>query len=317
MNKKLPVYPWDLAKLTITGNEPENKEHEYNIREPEKIATGFIFPTGLTSDSEGNIYFCEHDRKRIYQWSAASNCISLLADYPWKPFTLATDTKDNLLVLFRYDPQPGYLVNGEQETVPRLPDDNPMYSGWGNSGWAAWAYSIDPENPDETISPLRRVPADEVRNLQKAIYPSSRWRSDFDDAIIYVPENSFVAPDGVTFIPETYDLGRSAALSEAIPGKPLYVIKEINKTTVQLDVAEDGTVSNMKEIQARGEYSTAVDPEGNLYIADGQIFVYDKNNTEISRISLEERPISMTIGGKDRDMLFVTTSSSLYRIKIR
>lgn len=55
-----------------------------------------------------------------------------------KPFTLATDTQDNLLVIFRYDPQPGYLVNGKQETVVRLPDDNPMYSGWGNSGWSAW-----------------------------------------------------------------------------------------------------------------------------------------------------------------------------------
>ena len=46
----------------------------------------------------------------------------MIADYPWKPFTLATDTQDNLLVIFRYDPQPGYLVNGKQETVVRLPD---------------------------------------------------------------------------------------------------------------------------------------------------------------------------------------------------
>ena len=44
----------------------------------------------------------------------------MIADYPWKPFTLATDTQDNLLVIFRYDPQPGYLVNGKQETVVRL-----------------------------------------------------------------------------------------------------------------------------------------------------------------------------------------------------
>lgn len=314
MNKELPAYPWDFAKLTITGDEKGNNTSE--LWQIEKLSSGFIFGTGLTTDSKGNVYFCEHDRKRIYKWSSETRNLSLLTDHPWKPFTLATDTKDNLLIIYRYDPQPGYLVNGEQQTVPRLPDDNPMYSGWGNSGWAAWAYSIDPNNPDETISQLKRVSSSSITNVQKAMYPSSRWRSDFNKTVVYVPENSFVAPDGVTIIPETYDLGRSAALSAAMPGQPLYVTREIDKTTVKLDVAADGKVSGLQEIVPRGEYSSTVDAEGNLYIADGQIFVYDKNYKEIRRISLEERPISIAVGGAHKNILFVTTHSSLYGIKI-
>jgi sugar lactone lactonase YvrE len=73
----------------------------------------------------------------------------------------------------------------------------------------------------------------------------------------------------------------------------------------------------MKVIAPRGEYSTAVDADGNLYIADGQIFVYDQEFHEIRRISVEERPISMAIGGKERNTLYVTTHSSLYGIRIR
>jgi len=207
-------------------------------------------------------------------------------------------------------------VDSVQETVPRLDDDNPMYSGWGNSGWTARAYSIDPDNPDQTFRPLKRILSVNSGKVEKAIYPSSRWRSDFDQAVVYVPEYSFVAPDGVTIIPETYDLGRSAALSDAIPGQPLYVSKEINKTTVKLDVSDDGKVSNLQVIAPRGEYSTAIGPGGNLYIADGQIFVYNNNYKESRRIDLEERPISMAFGGKDGNTLFVTTHSSLFAIQV-
>lgn len=317
MNKKIAVHPWDFAKLTISGNETGRNQHPTEPWTPVKLASGFIFGTGLTSDSKGNVYFCEHDRKRIYSISAEDYSISLLADYPWKPFTLATDTQDKLLVIFRYNPQPGYLVNGKQETVARLADDNPMYSGWGNGGWAALAYSIDPKNPDQTFSPLKRVPSGEITNVKKAIYPSSRWRSDFDSTVVYVPEYTFIAPDGVSVIPETYDLGRSAALTEAIPGQAFFVSKEINKTTVKLDVAPDGKVSNMEVVVPRGEYSTAVDSNGNLYIADGEIFVYDKDYREIRRIQLEERPVSIVFGGKDHSTLFVSTHSSLYGIKIK
>ncbi len=317
MNKKLPAYPWDFAKLSITGNEPAKHTIENEKWKIEKLETDLLFGTGLTTDSRGNVYFCEHERKRIYKLSAEDNSLSLLTDYPWKPFSLATDTKDNLLVIFRYDPQPGYLINGEQEKVSVLADDNPMYSGWGNSGWAAWGYSINLQDPDETIAPLKRIPSKEIKTIQKAFYPSSRWRSDFDEAVVYIPENSFVAPDGVTIIPETYDLGRSVALSEAIPGKPLYVSKEINKTTVRLDVAQDGKLSNAQTLFPRGEYSTATDADGNLYVADGQIFVYDKNYNEIKRLSLEERPISIVMGGKNKETLFVTTHDSLYKIRIK
>ncbi len=134
-----------------------------------------------------------------------------------------------------------------------------------------------------------------------------------------MPEYSFVAPDGVTIIPETYDLSRSAALTAVTPGQtgPLYVAKESNKTTVRLDVDSRGYVSNMREIAPQGQYSQVVDKDGNLYIADGHIYVYDSNGTEKERITLPERPISVAIGGKDHNLLFATTTKSLYSIRIR
>ena len=319
VNKRIPVYEWDFARLNVSGKEKGNNQLSNEPGKVERLATGFEFAAGATADSKGNVYFGENRLKKIYKWSAETNTLSLLADYPWKPFTLSTDTRDNLLVIFRYDPQPGYLVDGEQETVPRLPDDNPMYSGWGNSGWAAWAYAIDPDHPDETMQPLPRLVTTEVKDVRRVIHPSSRWRGDFDQVVTSMPEYSFVAPDGVTIIPETYDLGRSAALTAVIPGQtdPVFITKENNKTTVKLDVAADGSLVNMQEAHPQGQYSNVVDNDGNLYIADGHIYVYDNHGKEVKRITVEERPISLTIGGKDRNTLFITTSTSFYQMLIK
>ncbi|HSH20934.1 MAG TPA: SMP-30/gluconolactonase/LRE family protein, partial [Draconibacterium sp.] len=106
-------------------------------------------------------------------------------------------------------------------------------------------------------------------------------------------------------------------LSAAIPGEAIYASDEISKRTVKMEVSENGRLSGLKEILARGETCTAVDKEGNLYVADGQIFVYDKNLKEVNRINLTERPISMTFGGKDGNTLFITTLTSLYGLKVK
>lgn len=319
MNKKLPVYSWDFARLTVSGSEKSLRPSCTVMDKPVKLATGFELASGATTDSKGNIYFCENRLKKIYRWSADTEQITLIADYPWKPFTLTTDTQDNLLVIFRYDPQPGYLVNGKQETVVRLPDDNPMYSGWGNSGWSAWGYSFNPDNVDATMKPMPRVVTAGMKNIQKVIHPSSRWRGDFDKVVASMPEYSFVAPDGVTIIPDTYDLGRSCALTVTVPGQsePVYIVNEMNKTTVQLSVGVDGRLTEQGIICPYGQYSNVTDADGNVYVADGEIFVYDKYGKEQRRIQIEERPISLAIGGRQKDILFVTTSSSFYGIKIR
>src|SRR5690625_1866039 len=317
VNKELASYPWHFAKLTVTGYEKGNLVPDFEVGKINRLASGFDFALGLTSDSKGNIYFCETRNKRIYKWSAETNKIAILADFPFPPFALATDSEDNLLVVARYDPQPGYLVDGEQETVKRLPDDNEAYSSWGNSGWAAYPYSIDPDNPDNTFAIMPRVATENIVDFNKTYYPSSRWHYTFDQVATFYPDSAFVAPDGVTFIQEIYDIGRTADLSSAIPGEAIYASDEISQRTVKMDVGEKGRLLNPRQILPRGQFSTAVDNDGNLYVADGQIFVYDSDLKEINRINLTERPISITFGAEDGNTLFVTTRYSLYAIKVK
>jgi hypothetical protein len=316
-NKEIPLYPWELAKVTLTGNEEANLKADTKVGVVNRLVSGFDFAQGITADSKGNVYFCETRKKRIYKWDVGASAAKIIADYPFQPFVLATDSKDNLLAVFRYDPQPGYMVGGKQETVKRLPDDNVAYSSYGNSGWASYAVSFDLRNMDETFTPMPRVASASVSTLDKAFYPASRWHYTFDNAAAYYPDSLFMAPDGKTVIPETYDIGRCTQLTPAIPGEPFYASDELAKRLVRLDVAVNGKLSNLRQVLPRSEYATAIDNDGNLYVADGQIFVYDKNYKELDRINVPERPISMVFGGADGNTLFVTTETSLYSVRVK
>jgi hypothetical protein len=227
------------------------------------------------------------------------------------------DTEDNLLVICRYDPQPGLLVDGEQERVERLPDDNPMYSGWGNSGWAAMAYAIAPGKPDD-MQVLERIRTEEAGGIKRVIHPTHRWRGDFGEVAGALAETAFLAPDGVTLIPETYDLGRSVQLMAVTPGQaaPVYVTHENPKITYGFSVDPSGRLTGQQELIRRGEYANLVDKNGKVYLAEGQILVLDPDGTEIRRITLDERVQSMAWGGKEKDQLFITTSSSFFRIRV-
>ncbi len=318
MNKNLSLYPLDFARGVVTGDETGRKlKNEVGI--PEKLAFGFEFATGAVADSKGNIYFCENRLKKIYKYDAQTGNVSLYSDYPWKPFSLAVDMQDNLIVICRYDPQPGYLIDGKQEAfTTSLPDDNPMYSGWGNSGWAALAYAISPDNADD-MQVLPRVRSAEVNSIQRVVYPTHRWRSNFDAVAESMPETSFIAPDGVTIIPETYDLGRSVQLMAVTPGQinPVYMSHEDSKTTAKLTVDGKGRLSIMHKDIKRGEYATVTSSDGTLYLAEGQIFVFDVDGKEIKRYNVDERPISMVLAGENEDILFYTTGTSFYRLRVK
>ena len=320
INNDCEVRPWEFTRLYISGNEKVEKPLSGGDWQVKKLASGFEFAEGIARDSKGNVYFCEQRLRRIYKWDAASENITLVADFPWEPLSLACDTKDNLLVIFKYNPQPGYKIDGKQETVPVLPDAaGTSFSAWGNSGFATWVYSIDPNNPEETIALLPKAKMGSVSKVAKAIYPSNRWRDshDFDLVSVFCPEECFVAPDGVTIIPECYDLARSSSVLEAFPGKPFYTSDEYGDRLVKMQVSADGKLSNLKYFIEEAEFGSAVDNDGNIYIANGQVYIYDKTGHRTGEIKVPERPSSIQFGGKDGKTLFITARSSFYAASLK
>ena len=311
VNTNTTVRPWEFNRLYLDREvslAPKSNE-TVNL-----LATGFEFAEGICRDSKNNIYCCDSRLKRIYKYDDLTKKTTLLADYPWEPLSLACDKNDNLLVVFKYVPQKGFMVNGKQEAFTNPPDaSGTSFSGWGNSGFATFVYSIDPSNPDETIKLLDTVKMGSIQHVYKALYPGHRWRDyhDFNTITIAKAEQCFVAPDGVTIIPKVYDLARATCLAEAFPNKPAFAVDEYDKRTVKLDVDAQGNVSDLQYFIEKGEFGTATDSKGNVYIADGEIYVYDAQGRFLKEIKIPERPTSIVISSDDKT-LFITSAGSLF-----
>jgi SMP-30/Gluconolactonase/LRE-like region len=170
--------------------------------------------------------------------------------------------------------------------------------------------------PKNQILPL--VKTTTISDVRRVIHPTHRWRNNFEKIATGLSEFSFVAPDGVTIIPNTFDLSRSVQLMAVVPNQaqPVFVTHEDTKTTYRFQVDGAGQLTHPTAFVARGEYGNISDQNGNLYLAEGHLIVLDKKASEIKRINVDERIHSLTWGGKNNRELFVTTSTSVYKVNV-
>ena len=326
-NKRIAVRPWEFARLTITGKEAQRPERpcEDNV---ECLQSGFEYAEGIVHDNNGNVFFSEERLRKVYMWNAATKKLSLLLDLPWQPLSLATDTENRLLVMVKYYPQPkprpsnasGSGAGGAWSTLPKpdqLPDHKgTTYSWWGNFGFEPMVYCVDTSNPNATIQTLplsKELPV--AGKVEKIYYATHRWRDlhDFDSVCIYRPKEYFVAPDGCTVIPRQYDLLRSSSLQSVVPGSTIYQVDEFAHRVKRFKVDAQGFLSEPELFAERGEHGVTTDRNGNVYIAEGNILVYNSKGDYQRTIHTPEGPNSLTCSG---DYLYFTTRNSFCRVKI-
>jgi hypothetical protein len=103
----------------------------------------------------------------------------------------------------------------------------------------------------------------------------------------------------------------------AEPGQRVYVSSESEDITYNAKVNPDGTLADLKAFAHRGGESVAVDSNGNVYVANGQVFVYSPAGKQIAQIDVPERPLQLIFGGADRKTLFILAHHVLFAAKVR
>jgi hypothetical protein len=293
----------EFAWLTMSGRSPQVQPKEPSPvlaagAKVEKVASGFFNISGGAVDSFGNIYFVDAHRQTIYRWSVATRQFSIVRDNPLDPVQLFFDRAGDLIVI--------------------------SYAGKGA------VYSFMPDAQGDDISLLEAVPTAPRPGLTPVL-PVDYWRNenDFLEDISAKRLYQFVSPDGTTFFPagedfvtgELYygsklnDTLRAFGLAPAVAGQPYYVSDESGEKTYVGSVGVDGAISNLRIFAEQGGESVTVDDKGNVYIAAGQVFVYNPSGDLIDTIEIPERPSQLLFGGSDGKTLFVLARSSLYAVQ--
>ena len=336
---RLSKYPYENAIMDVTHHldvrerefavldiptEPERPARQdgsvvLSSPEVEKLEDGFFSIAGAAVDAAGKLYFVDRHEQRIYGWSRAEG-LTVERDQPLDPVNLAFDKSGDLLVL---------SSSGPESTV----------------------YSFRPGSPESEITVLQPQLAAQLAGTA-ALLPVNYWNNgEFKDQLhpetmayttlaelfaqdVSTPKpRQYVSPDGSAFLPvgRVFQQGPATDTSgwrfsdnldtygfiHAVPGSRVYVSNESEDITYSALVKADGTLTDLKPFADRGGEGVVVDVNGNVYVANGEIFVYSREGKQIAEIDVPERPLDLVFGGEDHRTLFILAHHALFATHVR
>lgn len=285
-----------------------------------KLADGFWSISGAAVDKAGALYFIDRRFQRIHRWSEARG-LEVIRDHSLDPVNLAVTDSGKLLVL----------------------------SSLGAKGSV---YALDPAGPPDAITMIEPTPvAGRSRAARGAatLLPVNWWnngefRDQYDPATgefttlaemfardAGAPKaKEYLSPDGSLALPAfrvwqqgpadhvgwRWSDGLNAnGFVRGKPGERVFVANSSENVTYSGRVGADGTLVDLRPFANRGGESVAVDGSGRVFVANGQVFVYDAKGNETGRIDVPERPLQILFGGADGRTLFILTHHALYAAK--
>ena len=272
-------------------NDKVEKESIIEFAKVEKLAGDFLFTEGPATDKEGNVYFTDIPQNMILIWTV-DNKLDTFRVNSGGANGLYFDKDENLLACEGGNGQVSKTtINGEYSPIAthykgnRFNQPNDLWPD-GRGGF----YFTDPKyGEDET-----NLPQDGMH-----VYFVTPGKNE----IIRVCDD-YEKPNGIIGTPD---------------GSTLYVTDNTGGKTYSYNILEDGTLSNKSLFADIGSDGMTIDMAGNVYLTPSgkrAVDIYSPGGKLISSIPVPEEPSNVCFGGKDRNQLFITARTSIYRAEL-
>lgn len=288
----------ELAALDLSSGRAF--DHAEPTRHIEKLATGFFNASSLTAAPDGKLYFVDTVKQRIYRYTPDKAKTELVSDAPLDVANLIFDKSGDLLMV--------------------------SYEGSGS------VYATKPETAGTKMQLLKPMAIAEHGGATPVL-PVDHWRFDQERR---APIGSaakpwvYVSPDGSLFLPagddfvsgalyygtKMADVLRAFALRPATVGSTFYMTDEGQEETYAGRVNAAGSLSDVHVFANRGGEAVTAGPDGRVYLAAGQVYIYSPQGKLLEELDVPERPTGLLFGGRDGHMLFILARESLYGVHL-
>jgi gluconolactonase len=260
---------------------------------PQLVSRQFSFTEGAAVDREGNIFFTDQPKNKIWEYTTAGELI------------LFMDSAGRSNGMY-FDPA-GRLVTcaDEQEQL--------------------WSIG-----PDRTVRVLLRDVGGRRLNGPNDLWIDARGGIYFTDPYYQRPywarTHSELDGEKVYYLPRgkaqpvvvDADLRKPNGIVGTPDGHALYVSDIGDGKTYRFTIGPHGLLSGRLLFCAQGSDGMTLDERGNVYLTGDGVTVYDSSGRKIAHVPVPEQwTANLCFGGKDRKTLFITASGSVYVLRMR
>jgi len=276
--------------FTFVSN-AEKSEIIEPVTQLEKLAEGFLFTEGPTSDTNGNIYFTDQPNDRIMVWSVADELSTFLQPCG-RSNGLSFDNEGTLWACADEKNEFWQIDSRKKVTVVPLKYEVKLLNG-PNDLWIngeGGIYFTDPyyQKPWWTHTSM-------PQDIQGVYYLGP------DHKTLTRVINDLVQPNGIVGTPD---------------GKTLFVADIGGNKTWSYTINKDHSLCNKTLFCEMGSDGMTIDTEGNIYLTGNGVTIFDRNGNQTAHISVPESwTANVCFGGTDMKSLFITASKGLYRIR--
>ncbi len=251
-----------------------------------------IFTEGPAANAAGDVYFTDQPNDRIMVIRINGE-VETAVSPSGRANGLAFDQAGDLWACADLQNELWRISeNGEHEVVIGQ-SEVPPFNG-PNDVWIA---------PDQTMyftDPYYQ--RSYWTNPEKRRESEAVYRYDPQAKALSCVATEYVRPNGIVGTPD---------------GRTLFVADIGDGTTWSYSIAADGSLGERRAFCSRGSDGMTLDALGNLYLTGDGVHVYAPDGEYIQWIPIPERWTSnVCIGGKDRQVLFITAMGRVYRIPL-
>ncbi|GAA4201407.1 SMP-30/gluconolactonase/LRE family protein [Pedobacter jeongneungensis] len=256
------------------------------------ISSQFKFTEGASVDQLGNVFFTDQPNDKIWKYSVDGK-LSLYMDKSGRANGTYFDKKGNLIVCADENNQIWSIDKNKKIKILFTDYEGKKVNG-PNDIWLdakGGIYFTDPYyQRDYWTRKSPEIPGQKVYYLPKGK----------KEAIVVADD--VVKPNGIVGTPD---------------GKFLYIADMGANKTYRYAIGADARLSDRQLILNQHSDGMTLDSNGNIYVTGKGVNIYKPNGEKIGHIDVpEEWCGNICFGGRDRNMLFITASKSLYVIPV-